>query len=190
MNQPTTPPTRRKRDPESRRKEIVDAAVAVLVDGGDFTHRVVAQQAGVSPGSTTYYFASLHELRAAAITQLSEEATTGLQELAVTMHSAEGDPQRLAEALHDYLSDQKQLQIDAALYGAALRHPDLREIALEWTDGFVHLASEWTDAATARSLAVFIDGATIHSALAGAALDLTILEQTLSALLRQEEEQA
>ncbi|HKH06728.1 MAG TPA: TetR family transcriptional regulator [Acidimicrobiales bacterium] len=53
----------------ARRSAIASAAAALLLDGGPpaVTHRAVAQRAGVSLGSTTYYFADRDELLAAAI---------------------------------------------------------------------------------------------------------------------------
>lgn len=55
-----------------RRAAIIDAAAeAVLASGvAALSHRVVAAAAGVPLGSTTYYFASLDELRAAAVEKL------------------------------------------------------------------------------------------------------------------------
>ena len=55
-----------------RRAAIIDAAAeAVLTAGiGALSHRVVAAAAGVPLGSTTYYFSSLDELKAAAIEKL------------------------------------------------------------------------------------------------------------------------
>jgi DNA-binding transcriptional regulator YbjK len=62
MTQPLTDKGR------ARRRAIVVAAADLLLDGGPpaVTHRAVAQRAGVSLGSTTYYFADRDELLAAA----------------------------------------------------------------------------------------------------------------------------
>jgi DNA-binding transcriptional regulator YbjK len=63
MNQPLTDKGR------ARRSAIASAAADLLLDAGPpaVTHRAVAQRAGVSLGSTTYYFADRDELLAAAI---------------------------------------------------------------------------------------------------------------------------
>jgi len=62
MNQPLTDKGR------ARRSAIAAAAADLLLAGGPpaVTHRAVAQRAGVSLGSTTYYFADRDELLAAA----------------------------------------------------------------------------------------------------------------------------
>ena len=54
-----------RRDPEGRRRAIIEAAAELIVEGGaaSLTHRAFAARAGVSLGSTTQYFGSLDELR-------------------------------------------------------------------------------------------------------------------------------
>lgn len=54
---------------ERRRGELVEAAAALLVDGGfdAVRHRAVAERAGLPLASTTYYFDSLDDLVAAAV---------------------------------------------------------------------------------------------------------------------------
>ena len=153
-------PTQRKRDPERRRREIVQAATEMLLEGSILSHRAVAQRAGVPLGATTYYFSSLHDLREAAVCQLAEEVTVELTDLAEQVAAADGDPRVLARLLHDYLTDTAQVRADAALYSAASQHEDLRHIALRWVDGFVELASGWTDPATARAIRSAVAGAT------------------------------
>ena len=183
-------PTQRKRDPERRRREIVQAATEMLLEGSILSHRAVAQRAGVPLGATTYYLSSLHDLREAAVCQLAEEVTVELTDLAEQVAAADGDPRVLARLLHDYLTDTAQVRADAALYSAASQHEDLRHIALRWVDGFVELASGWTDPATARAIVVFIDGASMHTTLTGTPIDLNTLERAFVALLRPESESA
>lgn len=57
---------------QERRAQIVDAAAAYALRHGvaALAHRAVAAEAGVPLGSTTYYFATLGELRAAAVDRL------------------------------------------------------------------------------------------------------------------------
>jgi DNA-binding transcriptional regulator YbjK len=54
---------------ERRRQALVEAAAALLVEGGfdAVRHRAVAERAGLPLASTTYYFESLDELVTAAI---------------------------------------------------------------------------------------------------------------------------
>ena len=54
---------------ERRRHALVEAAVALLAEGGleAVRHRAVADRAGLPLASTTYYFTSLDDLVAAAV---------------------------------------------------------------------------------------------------------------------------
>src|SRR4051794_22395041 len=54
---------------ERRRQALVEAAAALLVEGGfdAVRHRAVAERAGLPLASTTYYFGSLDELVTAAV---------------------------------------------------------------------------------------------------------------------------
>lgn len=54
---------------ERRRQALIEAAAALLVEGGfdALRHRAVAERAGLPLASTTYYFHSLDELVAAAL---------------------------------------------------------------------------------------------------------------------------
>jgi DNA-binding transcriptional regulator YbjK len=54
---------------ERRRQALVEAAAALLVEGGfdAVRHRAVAERAGLPLASTTYYFASLDALVTAAV---------------------------------------------------------------------------------------------------------------------------
>jgi DNA-binding transcriptional regulator YbjK len=54
---------------ERRRQALVEAAAALLVEGGfdAIRHRAVAERAGLPLASTTYYFESLDELVTAAV---------------------------------------------------------------------------------------------------------------------------
>ena len=75
-------PMRAKRDPEGRRRAIIEAAAEIIAREGTrkLTHRRVAQQAGVPLGSTTQYFSSIDELHRAALAELARliEEETGL----------------------------------------------------------------------------------------------------------------
>lgn len=73
---------------ERRRAALVDAAAALLTEGGfeAVRHRAVAERAGLPLASTTYYFDSLDDLVAAAVEHQSrteqERGRRCLEELA------------------------------------------------------------------------------------------------------------
>ncbi|EME15420.1 TetR/AcrR family transcriptional regulator [Rhodococcus triatomae] len=182
--------TRGSRDPEGRRRALVQAAAELLVETGDLTHRQVAARADVPLGATTYYFAKLDDLRAAALERLADELTEELAEIGAQVEAAKGDPAVLAGLLHAYLSDADQVRADAALYISAAKDPALRHLALRWFDGFEQMASRWTDPAAARAIGIFIDGASQHALLGREPLDVQTLTRALAALMRIRDEDA
>ncbi|WP_106982581.1 TetR/AcrR family transcriptional regulator [Streptomyces megasporus] len=181
------PVHRARRDPEGRRRAIVEAAAELIVEEGpgDLTHRRVAERARVPLGATTYYFSSLEELREAALQRLADRIDEELRGIAEELAAADGDPAVLAEALHACLADRGQVRADAALYFAAIRRPALRSLALRWFDGLTEILSAHTDPDAARAVAVFSDGATVHAVLHDEPLDVAALTHTITTLMRR-----
>jgi TetR/AcrR family transcriptional regulator, regulator of biofilm formation and stress response len=128
-----------------RRKEILEAALRLIGDGGvnSVTHRAVAEEAGVSLASTTYYFDSKSalieealELMIARSTECVREHTTAPAQISqaelidriVAFADAQiNDPQA-------FLTAQYELMLEAG------REEYLRPLARRWTiaymDGF------------------------------------------------------
>ncbi len=134
---------RRRRDPEERRRTIVEAAATLITEVGSegLTHRLVAKRAGVPLGSTTQYFATLDDLREAALARLADDIDSGLAEVAETL--AEHGPAAavFAETLHDYLSDERLIRADLALVSAAVLDPALRPLAAAGPTGWSRSSS-------------------------------------------------
>ncbi|MGW4477328.1 TetR family transcriptional regulator [Rhodococcus triatomae] len=123
---------------ERRRLSIADAAADLLLEGGfeAVRHRAVAARAGVPLASTTYYFASLEDLTAAAVER------AGLRELDV-MHArideapdGERDVESTVELIVDMLigvfeenaagHDQLVNRYERSV--AVARHPEMRDV--------------------------------------------------------------
>lgn len=180
------PVRRTRRDPRTRRRAIVEAAAALIVEGGGtgLTHRRVAARARVPLGATTYYFASLGELRTEALRHLADQLEEELAGLRREVADTGDDPAALAGKLHAYLSDRTRVRTDTALYFAGARSPELRPLALRWFNGLVETLSPHTGPDAARAVAVFVDGATVHAVLHDEPLGRTDLTRALTALLR------
>ncbi len=159
--------TRTKRDPEGRRRAIVEAAATVLVAGGsaNLTHRKVAAQAAVPLGSTTHYFASLDDLRAAAVDLLVTRSEEDLDELRDLLDGQDVRPEDLARYLRSYLEDTERVRADGALYAAALGDPVLRPAIARWRDGQVQILAEHLGRRAAAAVTVFMEGAAIQTLL-------------------------
>lgn len=101
---------------ERRRQELVEAASALLVEGGfdAVRHRAVAERAGLPLASTTYYFDSLDDLVAAAVEHQGraelERSAKRWQELS---DEQQGTIEATVELLLDHLLGPRQPESEA-----------------------------------------------------------------------------
>ncbi|WP_205124514.1 TetR/AcrR family transcriptional regulator [Tsukamurella sputi] len=182
--------TPRRRDPARRRREIIAAAAAIVVESGPdaLTHRKVAARAGVPLGSTTQYFATLDDLRSAALRSLVEEAEVWLDELEEVFVREGASPAAYTAALVRYLSDPKLVGGDFAVTCAAPLHPDLRELSVHWAADFAATLERYVTPESARAVAIFTDGATMNAVLAEQPADPALLEGAITALWNPRQE--
>lgn len=180
----TQAPARRRRNPEERRRIIVEAAATLITEVGSdgLTHRLVAKRAGVPLGSTTQYFATLDDLREAALARLADDIDSGLADVAETLGEHGPSAAVFAEALHDYVSDERLVRADLALVSAAVIDPALRPLAVRWPDGLVEMLVPHVGPTAARAIAAYTDGVAMHALLYGSPLSLDDLTATLTAL--------
>lgn len=127
-----------------RRQLIVTAALAVIADVGPdgLTHRLVAQRAGVSLSSTTYWFASKEELVEAAFVWVVDQAADDVarQRRAIPRWNRRTAPARLAALLLDgSTTNREQTIMGNALWVEAQRRPVLRPHAQRWADAYLAL---------------------------------------------------
>lgn len=162
---------RRQRGPTDpdRRDRIARAAITVIGQQGvhALTHRKVAAEANVPLGSTTYHFASLDDLVAAALDQAAERSVAQLLEW------ERGLPPdvNLATALADFVVDsvgvnRAETMAEYNLYALALHRPHLRKAAVEWDEALSGVLQRRTDPVTGRMAAVLLCGLLMQAVLA------------------------
>lgn len=163
-------PKRRQRGPNDpdRRDRIARAAVAVIAEHGidSLTHRKVAAMADVPLGSTTYHFASLEELIAAALDKAAEAGIGQLQAWA----DALDDGADVASALADYVIEsigerRNQTLAEYNLYVLALHRPHLQQAAVEWDNALSDVLIALTDRPTGRMLGTLLCGLLMQNVL-------------------------
>lgn len=181
--------TRSRRDPEGRRRTIVEAAAELITRHGTqgITHRMVAAHAGVPLGSTTQYFASLDDLRTAALRLLAEQIDADLDEMRAAMTDPATAPAKLAETWHAFLRDPRLVRAESSLLAAGLHDPELRALSLRWFDAMVDILTPHIGARRATLIAVLAEGTTWHAVLKDEPLDLEALTDAISALSRDDQ---
>ncbi|WP_345475627.1 TetR/AcrR family transcriptional regulator [Actinoallomurus oryzae] len=175
-----------RRDPEGRRRAIIEAACALIpeVGVGGLTHRAVAARAGVPLGATTYYFTSLDDLSQAALAYAARSAAESLRAWRRSLRAGDDVADTMAALTEEYLADRGRALTETELYLAAVRRPELRPLARTWFDGLVGLLSEYADPAAAKAAVFLIDGALLRALSDQQPLDTAGLATALRAVLR------
>lgn len=174
-----------RKDPEGRRRAIVEAAVQEMIEHGPatLTHRRVAERARVPLGATTYYFSTLNDLRVAALEAIAARTEDDLEEIAEAIAGCEGAPETIAERLCLYLADRDRVLAESVLYFAGVHESDLRPLSRRWVQGMTEILSTHTSLRAARAAAVYMDGAILYALLNDTPLDQEELSAAVTALM-------
>lgn len=172
-------------DPEERRRQLVRAAAELIPEVGlaKLTHRLVAQRAGVSLGSTTRYFANLDELRKAGLTEMSELLEEDLASTRARLEAEGVTPESLTEDIAEFLDQHELVRISIELMVAANADPVLRPLANHWADGIVDMLTPTLGPVVARGVVLIMDGATMHASVNEAPLPKELLREILATML-------
>ena len=153
-----------------RPRRIALAALEVVAENGveGLTHRKVAAVAGIPLGSTTYHFATLDDLLAAAIVEAKKATDAELAAWAGKL----GPDADLAQLIADYVLDALtqhwgRTVVEHELYMAALRRPQLRALSREWDEAFPAVLAGHVDAVTAQAVAMVVDGMYVRAFIHG-----------------------
>lgn len=177
--------TSRKRDPEARRRAILNAAIDVIVEKGAaaLTHRAVAARAGVSLGSTTKYFSSIEDLRENAMDALVREMDAGVDAFESELEACDDVESYCIGLAYEYLRDVRQVRADVALLNAGARDDGLREIALRNPDRLIAALAPHFGVERAMALELCLEGAVVHSALRSTPIDKEVIERIFRAII-------
>ncbi len=122
-----------------RRATIVAAAITVIAEQGleATSHRRVAAAAGVPLAATTYYFASLDELRRAALEEIVRRDLDAMDE-----HFAELDDDTdlgamLAKLIADWLQNREASVVTIETFASAARRETFRELSDAWATAWI-----------------------------------------------------
>lgn len=176
------PTTRAPRNPEQRKRTIVEATARLISQEGTarLTHRRIAQEAGVPLGSTTQYFSSIDELRREGLAELARQLETEYLAMGAALDDG---PDAFAATLNDYLSDVAQTRTDAKLYDAAANDPIVRELVRATSELMVESLAVRAGEARARMLVTFIDGAVVHACVYDEPFEPELVRRAVHGLL-------
>ena len=175
-----SPTPQRRRAESARRLLLLQTTLRLIGERGiaAVNHRSVAEAAGVSPGTTTYWFASRHEMLRQALEHFARlEIETVREHLAGVLEAAPSR-RRLADELTDLLLPQLGPQrwrtvAQYTLLHEAAREPELEPICREWTQA-------WTDALAELFVPLGVDDPDLEARTLLALLD-GLLQNQLAA---------
>ncbi|MFF5155694.1 TetR/AcrR family transcriptional regulator [Streptomyces sp. NPDC000348] len=151
-----------------RRDRIVEAALDVIAEHGvtGATHRRIAEAAGVSLGSMTYYFEGRQQLLVEAFTRLAESMSARCREPLEAAETVEEARAAVVEIICGTLrSSPRELVLSYELYAFASRNPALLDVIRSWTKAGRTSLSRHFDARTARALDALVEGLSIHNSM-------------------------
>lgn len=177
-----------------RRDAVLDAAIALVGENGigAVTHRAVAARAGVSPATTSYFFASIDELMIAAMRRVADTIISQIQQLAAHLAAAESEPSATFDLLVGVLLAEPAASTIAQFetYLQASRRPELRPDVDRVLAAFEQLTCDLLESvgapcANAGAFVALADGFALHRiATGGRKADPKILRDAFLALLR------
>ncbi|MBC7292136.1 MAG: TetR family transcriptional regulator [Actinotalea sp.] len=165
---------------------MVAAALEVVAERGvaGASHRAIARAADVPLGSTTYHFASLDDLLAAAFTVHADRVASALEQ----QMSAASGPEEALDALARHLAEDlvraEGLLLAVELYVAATRRPALRAVTEAWMRRSRRTLERHFDPVTARELDALVEGLVLHQALSTDPMPLAQLRHALDRITR------
>ncbi|XXX74580.1 TetR family transcriptional regulator [Sorangium sp. So ce134] len=165
---PPAPARRARRHDPGRRDRLVATALDVIAEQGvaGASHRTIARAADVPLGSTTYHFASIDDLLAAAFSLHAETVASRFEAQMRAACGREAAVELLVEHLTaDLLGSPRDLVLSVELYVAAARRPALRAVTQAWMLRSRRALELHFDPVTARELDALIEGLVLHSAL-------------------------
>ncbi|NIF24947.1 TetR family transcriptional regulator [Pantoea sp. Tr-811] len=147
---------------------IIDAALQVIrrEGAGCATYRRIAAEAGVSPGTMTYHFATINEIIAAAFIKMCD----GIADQYWRQLSEARDKAHARELVADLICGDLwkasgQMLLIFELYTFVSRNPQYTYVMDDWMARSRQALQIHFDERTARALDALIEGFTIHNAL-------------------------
>ena len=152
----------------SRRDLLIDAALDVIAEHGvaGTTHRRVASAAAVPLGSTTYYFADLHDLLGAAFGRFADQISERFESRLTRARTVEEVITEITDfVLYDF-DDPRELALSYEFYAYAIRRPKIGDMVEAWFARSQQALARFYDPDTARLVDTFIEGLFTYRGLA------------------------
>jgi DNA-binding transcriptional regulator YbjK len=183
----------------TRLYDIGDAGVRLIARGGirALTHRAVDTEAGLPPGSTTYYAKTRRDLTALLVNRLADYTQQDLEGLVVAPSLTPAQAAGVAVGFLEYLSQREDAQAARFALLFELRHDDemraalteqapVRQLLIQAAEEVLRALHVLDPSTHARDLVAIVDALLMYGTARAATFDATrILTSYLSGLPRE-----
>lgn len=154
------------------RRALLDAALDIAARQGvrAITHRKVAAKAGVSLGSTNYYFASIDELVLEAFRHFSLRERSRYDEIFEAAQSLDAVTEAVLALVQKQFQDTDRAVLLYELYAQGVRDPRYAAVVRSWSRASLARLEERYSRAVAAQIEVFVEGFTFQRLLGDTSL--------------------
>lgn len=150
-------------DPD-RRTRILRAALDVIADVGlhKASHARIADEAGVSPGSLTYYFSGIDDIYACAFDMLSTDMSEIYERRMAQVSSASEAAEAVADLICGDYADHRSMVLIFEMYAYARHNERTSALTGEWTRRSRRSLAPHFSESAARAIDALVEGWPMH----------------------------
>lgn len=148
----------------TRPTRILDAALDVIAECGlhRASHRRIADAAGVSQGSLTYYYAGIDDIYAQAFRRLSEQMSLRYEQAMDSAPDSHAAAAAVAELICGGYAEPRSMVLIFEMYAYANHNDDVAALTAEWTVRSRQSLSRHFSPAACRAIDALVEGWPMH----------------------------
>lgn len=170
----------------TRPTRILDAALDVIATWGlhRASHRRIAEAAGVSPGSLTYYYAGIDDIYTKAFRRLTEQMSLRYEHAMAHAPDAEAAAVAVAELICGGYAEPRSMVLIFEMYAYANHNDDVAALTAEWTARSRSSLSRHFSPAACRAIDALVEGWPMHRQFERRSLDRDEVTSVIIAIHR------
>ncbi len=170
----------------TRPTRILDAALDVIATQGlhRASHQRIADAAGVSPGSLTYYFSGIDDIYAKAFRRLSDQMSLKYATAMANASDATEAARAVAELICGGYAESRSMVLIFEMYAYANHNSDVADLAAEWTVRSRESLSRHFSPPACRAIDALVEGWPMHRQFEHRELDHEEITTAIAAIDR------
>lgn len=168
----------------TRPARILDAALDVIAEDGlhRASHRRIADAAGVSPGSLTYYYTGIDDIHARAFRRLTEQMSLRYDAAMQQADDLDAAVAAVAELICGGYAEHRAMTLIFEMYAYANHHDDVAALTAEWAARSRRSLARHFSPTACRAIDALVEGWAMHREFEGSDLDRGTVAAAVGAL--------